>query len=287
MFRQITLLSLLTAIFAFGTVTACKTKRHKKHHKGYKKDKKGKKGKKACKRLYDEILAKTSYTKADVKKMYGDKDGFVAACKAGRHDGPFKKLLKCKKKDESFAKCSKKHLAILFGKQVKKDKIKKVKVDKPKVDKPKADETDGKNGAFKSIDKLGETIFQIAAKGDFDAIKKLMITAEDAKDFDKGTLFKKFANEKKFKAKFDEWTKLFKGTTFKSVKAKDDEKKTVKPGEKVKKLEELTAAIKKDVTVWNVNVKAEKGGKITKCAFVAIALGDKWKLIRLKGCKVK
>ncbi|MBU1534553.1 hypothetical protein KKF84_04485, partial [Myxococcota bacterium] len=277
MIKKITLLSLLTAIFAFGTVTACKQKKRHKRHKSYKKHKG--EGKKQCKKLYKEILEQTSYTKDDIKKMYGSKDSFIGACKAGKDGGPFKKLLKCRKKDEKLAKCGKKHLAILFGKKIVKDKgpkADKPKTDKPKADKPKADDEDGKDGAFKNVEKLGEAIFKIAAKGDFEAMKKMMVTPADVKDIDNGTLFKKFANEKKFKSKFEEWVKMFKDNAFKSVKAKDDEKKTVKPGEKVKKLQELTASIKKEVTVWNVNIKAEKGGKITKCAFAAIQLGEKW-----------
>ncbi len=286
MIRKITLLSLLTAIFAFGTVTACKKKKKHKHHKKWKKKhKKWKKHSKStgkkCKKLYKKIVKGTAYSKKDIKARFGSKDGFISACKVQRDEGPFKKLLKCVKREEELSSCGKKHLATLLG-----PKMAKVKV--PGGTKPTTGITeDPKDNAFKDIKLLGQKLYKKILKKDLEAVKKMVVTKEDVKAFDKGTLFDKYANPKKFEEKFKEWTKSFEGTTFKEVKAKEEEKKTVKPGEKVKKLEELTAAIKAPVTVWGVNVRGEKGGKTHQCAFVAVELNGKWKLLRLKGCKVK
>jgi hypothetical protein len=281
MFKNITLLSLLVAIFAFGSITGCKKKRHKRHKRN-KSHKRYKKNKKQCKKLYKRIASDTKYSKRDIKKVYGDKDGFISACKENKHSGPFFKLLKCVKHNEDLSKCGKKHLNKIL-KNHKKDK--KIKVKKIKKDTAPAKVVDGKIASAMDVGKL---LYDTALKGDFVAMKKLFVTAEDVKAFDNGNIFKKFANEKKLKSKFEVWTKTFKGSVLKKVKAKDEDKVVVKPGEKPKKLEELAAAIKKEVTVWNMSVKATVGTETFKCALVTIKLGDKnWKLIRIKGCKKK
>ena len=279
MFQKISFITILAAIFAFGSMAGCGKKKKKKHKKHYK-IKKSKKSKNKCKKLYKKIIEKTDYTKKDIKSVFGDKQGFIAACKANKDSKPWKKIFKCCKKDKKLRKCAKKQLKILLKKKIKKDKIKK---NKDKKDKDKKDKK-----TFKDPKNLGEIIFKAAKKDDFDAVKKIFVTEDDVKDFNNGKLFEKYANKKKLKSMFEKYSKLFKGGDLKKVK-KDSEKMVIKPGSKEKKFVELGAAIKKDVKIWAWKLKVEgKDKKDVKCSFVVIKISDEnWKLLRLKGCKKK
>jgi hypothetical protein len=294
MFKKITLMSMLALIFAMGSLTVTSCKKRNKHKKWKKRNKRNKRRrkeekkrerkerKKACNKLYKKIISSTSYTKKDIKAVFNDKKGFIRTCKANQELKPWRKLIKCRNSHESFQKCSKKYLKKLFKNKIKKGKIKKVKSSGNASGELKLED------AKKSAKSTAFFAFKAAKKGDFEKLNKIVLTKEEAKDFDKGNLFNKYANPKKLKEKFEKWKTFFLGAEFKKIKPKDEEKFNIAPGSKVKKFEELGAAVKKEVTVWSLNIKAEKDGKTAKCAVVTIKLADKdWRVIRLKGCKWK
>ncbi|MDA3863405.1 MAG: hypothetical protein PF689_05995, partial [Deltaproteobacteria bacterium] len=143
--------------------------------------------------------------------------------------------------------------------------------------------------ALKSGEELGKFVFQSAFKNDFTKIEKIMLKPEEAKAFAKETLFKTYANPENLKKKFKTWVQNFDKTIFKKVKIEDKNIKTIKPGDKSKKFKELGAALTREITVVEGKIISRKLKKTSaKCSFVGIKLKENdWRLLRLKGCKIK
>ncbi|MBU1221498.1 hypothetical protein KKF34_04870 [Myxococcota bacterium] len=171
-------------------------------------------------------------------------------------------------------------------KKHKKDKYKKEKREKKefKAKAPKISVDDAK----KSAEGIAKYVFRAAFDKDFDALSKVILTEEEAKDFAKPELFKKYVNKDKMKKKFGNWKDYAPESKFAKVKITDKDKFTFKPGDTNKKFKELLENLTKETTVWQAKVIAKnESKKPVKCTLVAVKLKeDNWRLVRIKSCKV-